>query len=218
MDTNALIQQLAERPAPVRLLAPPWKRSAIWLAISLPYVAAIVLFSPADIELRQAMTNSQFVIEQIAALATAVAAAIAAFWSVVPGYNRKVLLLPLAPLAVWLATLGEGCVSDWLRLGGAGLALRIDWDCLPAASIIGIVPAIAIVVMLRRGAPLVPHTSLALAAVAVAGLGNFAMRLHHEGDVSIMVLVWHFGSVAVLALIAGLLGRHILNWQHVKAA
>jgi hypothetical protein len=54
--------------------------------------------------------------------------------------------------------------------------------------------------------------------VAVAALGNFALRLYHLGDVSIMVLVWHFGSVAVLAFIASLLGRRFLNWQHVKAA
>ena len=76
---------------------------------------------------------------------------------------------------------------------------------------------IAIVIMLRRGAPLVPRTTLALAAVAVAALANFALRLHHLGDVSIMVLVWHFGSVILLACVAGLIARHILNWQRVKS-
>jgi hypothetical protein len=43
------------------------------------------------------------------------------------------------------------------------------------------------------------------------------MRFYHMGDVSIMVLAWHFGSVAVLAFIASLLGRRLLNWQQVKA-
>ena len=212
-----MIQQLAGQSAPIRRLAHPWKRSAIWLAISLPYVAAIAFSKPMDFDLRQMFSDSQFMIEEIAALTTAVAAVVAAFWSIVPGHNRKLLLLPLAPLAVWLGTLGEGCLRDWLRLGGTGLQLRIDWDCLPAASVIGIVPAIAIVVMLRRGAPLIPRTTLALAAVAVAGLGNFALRLYHLGDVSIMVLVWHFGSVVLLAFIAGLIARHVLNWQRIKA-
>ena len=217
METSALIQQLAGQSAPVRRLWRPWQRSAIWLAISLPYVAAIVFSKPMDFDLRLMFSDTRFMIEEIAALTTAVAAVVAAFWSIVPGHHRKLLLLPLAPLAVWLGALGEGCVHDWLRLGNAGLQLRIDWDCLPAASVIGIVPMIAIIVMLRRGAPLIPRITLALAAVAVAGLGNFALRLYHLGDVSIMVLVWHFGSVVLLAFIAGLIARHVLNWRNVKA-
>ena len=61
------------------------------------------------------------------------------------------LLLPLAPLGLWLASVGHGCVQDWFRLGAEGLTIRPDWDCLPAAAIIGIVPAAAIVAMLRKG-------------------------------------------------------------------
>ena len=183
----------------------------MWFAISAASAAAVILSQPLDFGLWQ--MDTRFAIEQIATAATAVSAALAAFWSVVPGYDRKLWLLPLLPLAIWLASLGEGCLHDWLQFGSAGLELRMDWDCMPAAAAIGIVPAIAIVVMLRRGAPLVPHVTLALAAVAVAAVSNFATRLHHYGDVSVMILVWHFGSVAVLALVAGLFGRHILKWQ-----
>jgi hypothetical protein len=217
VDTNELIQQLAEEAAPVRRLASPLRRSAIWFAISLPYVAAVALTHPIDFELAQ-ITTAKFVIEEIAALATAITAVFAAFWSTIPGHNRKLLLLPLIPLAVWLGTLGEACVNEWLRFGSAGIALRGDWECLPAAAAIGIVPAIAIVAMLRRGAPLIPPATLALAALAVAALGNFALRFYHVGDISIMVLVWHFGSVVVLAFIASLLGHHVLKWRYVRAA
>lgn len=215
METNELIHQLAGQPAAIHRLAPPWRRSAIWFAISVSYAVAIILVQPLDFNLWQ-IADTRFVIEQIATLATVVTASIAAFWSVVPGYDRRLLLLPLVPLAVWLAALGEGCVHEWLQFGSAGLALRTDWDCLPAAILIGIVPAIAIVVMLRRGAPLVPQTTLALAAVAVAALSSFAMRLHHYGDASIIILVWHLGSVAVLALAGSLVARLILNWRRIK--
>lgn len=170
-----------------------------------------------EIDLRKMIADWRFVIEEVAALVTAITAVVAAFSSVVPGQNRKLLLVPLAPLAVWLATLGEGCLNDWLRLGSAGLKLRFDWECIRPAAIIGIVPAIAIVVMLRRGAPLIPRTTLALAAVAVAALVNFVLRLHHLGDVSVMVLVWHFGSVILFACIGGLIARHVLNWQRVRS-
>jgi H+/Cl- antiporter ClcA len=60
---------------------------------------------------------------------------------------------------------------------------------------------------------LYPRTTLALAALAVAALGNLGLRVYHLGDASIMVLVWHFGSVVMLSLIAGLIGKLLLNWK-----
>jgi hypothetical protein len=83
--------------------------------------------------------------------------------------------------------------------------------------LIGIVPAVAMVVMLRRGAPMLPRTTLVLGTLAVGALGNFGMRLFHLGDASIMVLVWHVGAVFVLAAIAALVGRRIVSWRHVTA-
>ncbi len=217
MDTEQLIHQLADRPAPVRRLAAPWRRAAVWFAISLPYVA-VVIFAHAmsmtmPIDLSQMLHDRQFIIEQIATLLTAITAVMAAFCSIVPGYDRKVLVIPLLPLAIWLLALGDGCIRDWIHLGSRGLEVRADWNCLPPAALIGIVPALAIVIMLQRGAPIYPRATLALAALAVAALGNFGLRLYHVGDASIMVLFWHFGSVIVLSLIAGWIGQFVLRWK-----
>jgi hypothetical protein len=52
-----------------------------------------------------------------------------------------------------------------------------------------------------------PHAAVALAGLAAAGLGNFGLRLFHAQDASLMVLVWQFGSVAVLTGLAGSAGR-----------
>src|SRR5262249_22139581 len=136
---------------------------------------------------------------------------------VVPGYDRRILLIPLLPLAAWLASLGEGCWRNWVALGADGLVLRADWDCLPPAILIGIVPAIAMVVMLRRGAPLLPRVSIALGALAVAALANLGLRLFPVGDASVMVLFWHLGGAAVLAAVAALAGRRVLYWRHATA-
>jgi hypothetical protein len=222
LETEQLIYRLADRAAPVRRLPAPWRRAAVWFAISLPYVA-IVVFTHSmpgsmPISFLHMLHDRQFIMEQIATLLTASTAVMAAFCSVVPGYDRRILLLPLLPLAIWLLSLGEGCINDWIHLGARGLELRSDWNCLPPAALIGIVPALAIVIMLRRGAPLYPRITLALAALAVAALGNFGLRLYHVGDASIIVLVWHFGSVIVLALIAGWIGRLVLNWKTIARA
>jgi hypothetical protein len=214
MDTSDLIARLAAQSGPVRALPAPWVRGLLWLAISVPYVAIVVMLGPMPSDLAPVSRDAQFLVEQAATLATAVTAGLVAFYSVVPGYDRRLLLLPLVPFAAWLATLGEGCMRDWLRLGAQGLELRPDWDCLPSAAWIGIVPAVAMVIMLRRGAPLFPRASIALGGLAVAALANFGLRLFHLGDASIMVLFWHFGSVAVLSTLAGALGRYLLSWRH----
>jgi hypothetical protein len=48
------------------------------------------------------------------------------------------------------------------------------------AAVIGLVPAAAIVVMLRNGAPLHPRLTLALAALAVASVANFGPQFAHS--------------------------------------
>jgi hypothetical protein len=126
-------------------------------------------------------------------------------------------LLPLIPLAVWLATVGQGCVEDWVRLGPDGLAIRPDWDCLPMATAIGIIPAAVILIMLRQAVPLHPRVTLAVAALAVASIANFGLQFAHVGDASIMVLVWHLGAAAILAALGGCLGQYVLGWRPVQA-
>ncbi len=217
MDTSALIAELANSAAPVRRLPAPWVRMLLWLAISVPFLAVIWLVMPSDINPAAAMTNRRFLFEEAVLLVTALTAALAAFGSVVPGYDRRILLIPLLPLAVWFASLGEGCWRNWVALGADGLTLRPDWDCLPPAILIGIVPSIAMVMMLRRGAPLLPRVSIALGALAVAAIANLGLRLFHVGDASVMVLFWHLGGAAVLAGVAAVSGRRVLYWRHATA-
>lgn len=212
METESLIHELAANATPVRPLPNPWKRTGLWLAVAVPYVALIVILMSPRPDLAMQLADSRFQVELVAALATAVLAAVAAFACTVPGRSRAICLLPMAPLAIWLASLGYGCLQDWRVLGPEALRLRVDWDCLPAASLVGIVPALAIVTMLRRGAPLFPRATLALAGLAVGALAQAGMQVYHVGDISLMVLVWHLGSVAALAAVAGWIGRWVLRW------
>lgn len=215
MKTDELIRQIAGAATPVQRLRPPWRRALVWLAIAVPYVAVATWFYPATPPLA-AMHGTRFAIEEIAAAATAITAAWAAFCSTVPGYDRRVLWLPLAPLAVWLASVGSGCIADWLRFGMSGIAPRADWGCLPASLALGWLPLAAIVVMLRRGAPLRPHLSVALGALAAAGLGNVGLQTFHVADASIIVLVWHVGGALVLSALIGAAGSLVLNWRQAR--
>ena len=217
MDTEKLIERLVEVVEPVRPLARPWIRTAVWLLVGVPYVALVVFVVSPRADLIAKVSEWGYAIEQLAALATGITAATAAFATVIPGYDRKFLFLPALPLAIWLGSLGDGCVEDWIHFGPEGLSLGPDWFCFPAIVLVGAVPAIAMAVMLRRGAPLTPHITSALGGLAAAGLGNFGLRLFHSQDASVMVLVWQVGAVCVLAAMAALAGRYLLSWSSIIA-
>jgi hypothetical protein len=216
LDTSQLIDQISENIEPTGQLSRPWVRTGIWFSIAIPYAIAIILIQPLAFD-HWKIADVRFVIEQMAAIATAVLSANAAFQSIIPGFNRLKLLWPFLPLLLWLLVLGDGCWRDWQIYGNNALSLRDDWGCLPPALAISLLPAITIVVMLRRGAPLIPHVTLAFASMAVVAFANFTMRFHHYGDASIIILVWHFGMVVAFTLVASMFGAQLLNWRHVRS-
>jgi hypothetical protein len=79
MDTEKLIERLAEVVEPVRPLARPWIRTAAWLLVAVPYVALIVFVVSPRADLISKASEWRYVIEQLAALATGITAATAAF-------------------------------------------------------------------------------------------------------------------------------------------
>jgi len=214
MRTEELIERLAANAAPVQCLRPPYLRLARWLLVSVPWVAAVVFVMGLRPDIAARLTDTRWLVEQGGALATAIMAAMAALCAGVPGRPRWEHYLPLVPLAVWLGALGQGCLQAWLVSGSAGLALQPDWQCLPGIVFVGFVPAVAIAVMIFRGSPINPMKTTALAALAAGGLAEVGLRLFHQQDASLMVLVWQAGTVFGLTLIAGLLGRQFLRWRH----
>jgi hypothetical protein len=213
MDTDTLVDRLAQGLEPVRRLRPPWTRTMAWCLVALSYVALVVFVVSPRADLIAKVFDWRYVIEQTAAFATAVTAATAAFATTIPGHHRRIALLPMLPLSVWLGTLGQGCLRDWVHANG--LALTPDWFCFPAIAMVGAIPAIAMAVMLRRGAPLTPHLTTALGGLAAAGVANFGLRLFHDQDASMMVLVWQVGSVAILTAACALAGNHLIIWRWI---
>lgn len=219
MQTDDLIHALVEEARPVRPLARPWLRALAWLAVSAPPVFAVVWWHGLGGKAGMAATGDmRMTIEWLAILATAISAAVAAFASSVPGASRRWLWVPIVPLTIWLLAVGQGCIEDYRAIGAAAFALRPDSDCYVATVLAGIIPVAAMLTMLRRGAPLVPRVTLALAGLAVAGVVNLAMLLFHVGDVSFMVLVWHVGVVVVFASLAGWAGPRLLTWRYGSVA
>lgn len=211
-DTEALIARLAQEARPQRPLAHPAHRALGWALVALAFGAAMVWAIGSRPDLAERLADGRFLLEQGAALATGVAAAIAALSLTIPGASPLLRLLPVGPGALWLATLSAGCLRDWWQWGVDGLRITPDPACFGYIALIGSLPAVVLYIMLRRGVPLAPRLTIGLAALAAAGLGSFALRFFHMQDAALMVLLWQVGSVALIALLAGISGHRLLRW------
>lgn len=213
MRTEDLIRVLAaDARTPCRRLARPVVRLGSWLVVSVPWIAVVVAVMGPRPDLAVKAGELPWLLEQGAALMTALTAALAAFCACVPGRPRWEQAMPLAPLLFWFGLLGAGCLSAWRLADPYGLELQADWACLPGIAMVGLIPGIAMAAMLRRGLPLEPILSVGLGGLAAAALGDFGLRLFHPQDASLMVLVWQVGTVTALTALSAAVGHRIARW------
>lgn len=214
MNTEDLIKQLSNDAADVTVLRPPLVRASVWVLLSVASVVIAVWVFGLRPDIKIKLSEWRFVSEQFLTILTAVMAAYGAFCAVVPGRHKALIYLPFVPLVLWVSVLGYGCFLDSTATGEQS-AFLIDWMCFPAIVMVGALPAMAMVFMLLRGAPMYPRLAVALGGLAAAAAGNFGLRFFHMVDAGLLVLIWQFGSVVLLSIIAGCCGHWIHNWTSV---
>ncbi|KPU61633.1 hypothetical protein AN403_5705 [Pseudomonas fluorescens] len=210
MKTDELIDVLAADLKPVRRLLPPVWRLIGWLAVSVPVMALMVAAMRMRPDIGVKLAEPVFLTQELASLATAFMAGWAALVTCVPGEPGWKLWTPVAPLALWIATLGRQCWDEWMRLGLSGMAFHSDLMCLPGIAMIGAIPALAIVLAIRRGARLRTPCAMWWGSLAAAALANVALRLFHPEDAALMVIVWQFGSVLLFMTMLSLCRRFLV--------
>ena len=212
--TDKLIGALSERVTPVAVLPPPAARAGRFLAFAIALIGALVLMHDSRDDLAARFAETSFYVPWAASVAVAVTAAFAAFHMAVPGSPRWIVALPAAPLAVWLGMLGTGCVAELAEQGTA--VLGVSYGCLQFIGLTSVPLGIVLVWMLRRAAPILPAATLAMGSLAAASAGSAGLELFHHLQTSTMVLVWHLGTVALVALVGLALGPRALALQSVN--
>ena len=211
MKTEDLIQRLGEHLGPVRPLAPPWRRAAVWLACAGAYLFGMVLLAWA--RGRSLDGAGADVTQQGALIATAMSAAVAAFASVVPASDRRVLGVPLATGMLVLVALVWGCVLDVRVQGTLGVGRETDWPCVVSISVGGALLWALGVAMLRRGAPMTPRVSSLLVGVAAFSVANLEACLSRSHAFAVTVILWHGITTALLITVLAQVGRGLLTWR-----
>ena len=211
--TPDLIDALVEAATPVRRLRPPIVRAGLWLAFAAIVLGLIAIAHGVRPDFSDCIRQPLFVLGMLGALATGILAAVASFRLSLPDSSRLWIVLPLPALALWVATIGYGCLTDWVSIGPDGIRLGEAIRCFATLLMTSVPLSIAMLVMLRHAALLRPLEVSVLGGLAIAAVTAFALSLFHDLDATVMILIWNLGVVALIAALGSLFGRSMLTWM-----
>jgi hypothetical protein len=212
MKTDELIGRLAAEVRPIRPLAPPATRAAMWLMAAGVYVAAGIGMIAAGLVPGGATTEPAYVLQQGLAVVTAVVAAFAAFTSVIPGARRHAPTLVGVMALAWLGAVILGSLRDFQLRGTFGLSSQTDWPCVAAMVLGGSALWLVMTPMLRRGVPMTPRLTAMLGGGAALGIANIVACITQPHTFSSVVLLWHGGTAALMLAFFAAAGQRAVRW------
>lgn len=193
MTTDELIAALAGRAVPVRRLRAPAVRAAAWSAVALAAGAVGVVVFGARSDIGARVAHADFAWTLVVALATSIAASLAALTLAVPGAERSPALrsLAVALVATWAVGLGVPATNE-----GTNVLDDTHWPvCFLRVVLVGFVPAVLLVRMVRAAAPLRPVWTGLLSAGAAMAVGAMAVQIACPLDAASHALIGHFAPV-----------------------
>jgi hypothetical protein len=203
---------LCASATPVRRLRPPLLRAGLWLLLAGLVLLALAAVHGARPDLALRLRDPSFAAALAGSLLTGILAAVAAFHLSLLDRSRLWLLLPAPALVLWVATIGYGCLTNWVALAPDGVRLGSTLECFATLVIASLPLTVALLVMLRHTALLDPTIAGIMAGLATAGIAATAISLVHELDATVMVLVWNLGAAALIVALCGAFGRRIFGW------
>ena len=202
ITTPDLISTLANNLAPVQRLRPPMLRAISWLLLAAVVFALVAMSHGVRADLAARFTDSSFVLELAGALLTGLLSVVAAFFLSLPDRSRWWMVLPLPTFLLWMSTLGQQCLTNWVAIGPNGMTLGESAECFATFGLVSLPLSLALMIMLRHVKALRATEVVVLGGLAVAGVAAAALSLLHEIDATAMILVFNLG-VALFMIGAG---------------
>ena len=209
--TNDLIANLSTDLKPVHRLAPPGKRLITWVLVALPISLTCGYFvENRNLALAvERLQDPRTLLELCAILLTALMAGYAALSSAQPGRSSKVWLLPVIPFAFWFSLIGESCWRLFEQVGPDTFSMAPHWVCYPAVAVTGFAPALGIAALLSRGMLTNPTVTFSMGVLAASALGALGLRLFHQPDATVLLLLWQMIATLSFMAMASLISSYV---------
>ncbi|OLD32342.1 MAG: hypothetical protein AUI49_03415 [Candidatus Rokubacteria bacterium 13_1_40CM_2_68_13] len=217
-STRALLARLLDEAAPVRRLRTPVARLGLWLIVVATIAGAVIGLGLMGVrsDLRVKLRDPVYLLEITALTVAGMLMAAGAFQEAVPGYQarwpiRRVALgFGLLAALLWFLQPrhGELAVTQFI---GTGIG------CASRTVVLAALPLCALLIAVRRGAPLAPARAGALAGGAAFLTAALLMRIDCPLDERLHLLVWHALPVAGGAGLSAVIGFVWLRRWRVRA-
>ena len=208
---DRLIGALAADLQPVRpLLSPPW-RALIWLALVAAVAGVLAMFANLAAMWERLTGTPDMMLAAIGSVATAAAAAFAAFELGMPDRSRAWALLPLPAFALWLGASGLGCLRAYVLPGTHVATMGETRDCLVFIVGLSVPLSTVLILMLRRACSLAPALTATMAGLASAAAAATLLNFFHPYDAAATDLIVHLVAVGLVVVALRAVGSRALR-------
>lgn len=208
-DIKKTIDGLCCDLKPMKCDRPLW-RCLLWVLLVVSYTSAVAVFIGFHENIEDNMGRADYVFELILAFSIGISASFMAFWLSIPDCVRqqRFLAVPITLLAVQFVWMVEHMFFD-----GIG-DIRENWlsNCWINTAIHTTLPALAVVLLVRRGATVRPCWLATMAVLAVSEFGWIGMRLVCPKDNIGEAYILNFLPYVVLGIVAGFLAKRLFKW------
>lgn len=205
--TSDLISTLSTNLAPVHRLRSPTLRALLWMLLAALVFSLVGLSHGVRADLAARFSESSFVLELVGALLTGLLSAVAAFFLSLPDRSRWWMVLPLPAFLLWMSTIGQQCLTNWVAIGPNGMKLGESAECFATFGLVSLPLSLALIIMLRHVKALRATEVVVLGGLAVAGIAATAISVFHEIDATAMILVFNLGVALFMIGASALFGR-----------
>ena len=210
LRTEDLIDRLAADIRP-RHVENRIRTRRLWAVAILAIVVPALLFArPLRADLASRLADDMFVTSVATSAMIFVTGVLALLIVRISPLSRSWLLLPLIALGLWLVSEFTSIALDVSREGWRAFAFETSPQCPLVIGIVGIPIFFAMLGLGRIGLILWRGPTIAVAALSAFSLPATMLNLFHGLDTGAMVLLWHFGAIAIFSMTAAfLLNRRI---------
>ena len=215
-NTDQMIDSLTDGLQSVRPVLPPLKRTLLWSAVLLTVmIATAYLLKGFRADITVKLASTEFVGENLVLVLIGILSLFAGFRLSVPDirYGK-------APFAIIGGIIAIGLAVNlflFLTVDAHSIHTEVEqhgmfYHCITNLLSLIFAPAVAVYVLARKSAPVMPLWTGYAVLVGVLALGAAVMRHVCAVDSAAHLLIWHFLPALGISLCGILLGALLLRW------